>query len=269
MSVPLFDTSAITEMYAMFWGCRLLQSIPLYDTSSVTDMDSMFESCQSLVCIPELDTSNVTWMYGMFDYCYSLPCVPLLDTSLVESMEIMFNYCVSISCLPSFNTASLTRIFQMFMFCPSLTSIPVLDFSKVAGYSGMYLTFSTCHGLFKVPDFDTGLVNSIRALFEFCESLTIIPALDCSSVGSGQPGSNTFVRVSNAVSKCKMYNRKYGVNTEQYNNKPLSAAALNDIFTNLGTAIGTQYVVITGCYGAADLACDRTIATAKGWTMIG
>jgi hypothetical protein len=66
-----------------------------------------------------------------------------------------------------------------------------------------------------------------------------------------------------------MYNRKYGVNTEQYNNKPLSAAALNDIFTNLGTATGTQYVVITGCYGAADPACDRTIATAKGWTVIG
>ena len=48
----------------------------------------------------------------------------------------------------------------------------------------------------------------------------------------------------------------------------MSAAALNEMFTILPTVVG-QTVTITGNYGALDPACDRSIATAKDWTVIG
>ncbi|MDJ0338273.1 hypothetical protein [Cryobacterium sp. PH31-O1] len=45
----------------------------------------------------------------------------------------------------------------------------------------------------------------------------------------------------------------------------LSAEALNEVFTNLGTARNGATITITGNPGTAT--CDRTIATAKGWTV--
>ena len=49
-------------------------------------------------------------------------------------------------------------------------------------------------------------------------------------------------------------------------NQSLSANALNDLFTSLGTPATTQTVTITGNPGAST--CDTTIATAKNWTVI-
>lgn len=46
----------------------------------------------------------------------------------------------------------------------------------------------------------------------------------------------------------------------------LSAAALNEIYTNLGTVTG-QTITVTGNYGISG--DDPTIATAKGWTVTG
>lgn len=46
---------------------------------------------------------------------------------------------------------------------------------------------------------------------------------------------------------------------------PLTATALNAFFTSLGTASGSQTIVVTGCIGAAT--CDTSIATAKGFTV--
>ena len=45
----------------------------------------------------------------------------------------------------------------------------------------------------------------------------------------------------------------------------LDATALNKLFTNLPTLTG-KTINITGSTGAAT--CDRTIATAKGWTVV-
>jgi len=42
------NTTGITNMEMMFYGCLHLTSIPLFDTSKVTNMDSMFERCVSV-----------------------------------------------------------------------------------------------------------------------------------------------------------------------------------------------------------------------------
>jgi hypothetical protein len=52
-----------------------------------------------------------------------------------------------------------------------------------------------------------------------------------------------------------------------YANLMLSASALNDIYTGLGTAAGAQTIDVTGNWGTAT--DDPSIATAKGWTVTG
>jgi surface protein len=56
-------------MSSMFMNCTHLVSVPLLDTSSVTDMASMFNYCVRLTSIPLFNTSACRDMYTMFDSC--------------------------------------------------------------------------------------------------------------------------------------------------------------------------------------------------------
>ena len=56
----------------MFYYCSSLTTIPLLDTSNVTNMNSMFGNCKKLTTIPLLNTSKVTSMGSMFQYCPNL-----------------------------------------------------------------------------------------------------------------------------------------------------------------------------------------------------
>ncbi|MCQ2125072.1 MAG: BspA family leucine-rich repeat surface protein [Fibrobacter sp.] len=66
------DTSSVTIMSYMFYGCTSLTSVPLFNTSKVNDMSSMFNGCTSLTNVPLFDTSNVTEMYSMFEECKNI-----------------------------------------------------------------------------------------------------------------------------------------------------------------------------------------------------
>lgn len=47
-SVPLFDTSKVTNMMDTFGGCSNLTSVPLFNTASVTTMSYMLNSCYNV-----------------------------------------------------------------------------------------------------------------------------------------------------------------------------------------------------------------------------
>ena len=66
------DTSQVTTMRKMFYGCSSLIAAPPMDTSNVTDMYEMFYGCSSLTTVPDMDTSQVTDMMYMFQSCSSL-----------------------------------------------------------------------------------------------------------------------------------------------------------------------------------------------------
>ena len=83
-------------MSGMFNSCSSITSVPLFDTSSVTNMAAMFVMCTSLTTVPLFDTSRVTDMSTMFRSCDSLITVPLLDTSSVTNMNVMFNSCATV-----------------------------------------------------------------------------------------------------------------------------------------------------------------------------
>lgn len=103
MDLARFDMSQVTNMCAMFYGCRHLTSLDLssFDTSKVTHMNAMFGSCGSLTSLDlsSFDTSQVTNMYVMFENCHSLSSLDLsnFDTSKVTNMGRMFAGCHSLN----------------------------------------------------------------------------------------------------------------------------------------------------------------------------
>ena len=70
------DTSNVTNMNNLFYGCSSLTSLDLssLDTSKVTGMSYMFSGCSSLTSLDlsNWDTSKVTIMGNMFSRCSSL-----------------------------------------------------------------------------------------------------------------------------------------------------------------------------------------------------
>ena len=141
--IPLLEIEG-TSCQDMFRGCKLLTSIPLLDTSNVTNMGRMFLGCQKLTTIPQLDTSKVTTMSNMFNSCSGITTIPLLDTSNVTTMSSMFSSCRSLTNIPQLNTSNVTTVYGMFGYCDALISLPLLNFSNVIDIR--YLFDSTSSG---------------------------------------------------------------------------------------------------------------------------
>lgn len=93
-----FDTSAVTNMGSMFYGCNFTTlDLTSFNTSAVTNMMYMFKYCSNLTTLDlsNFDTSAVTTMGGMFDNCDGLTTLDLssFDTSAVTNMMYMFYDC--------------------------------------------------------------------------------------------------------------------------------------------------------------------------------
>jgi len=264
--VPLIDTSAVTNMSGMFSQCSSLQAVPLFNTGLVNDMSSMFQNCTILQSVPLFNTASVTNMLGMFNGCAFLQSVPLFNTAAVTNMANMFDGCTSLQSVPLFNTAAVTSMSSMFNNCIILKSVPSFNTVAVTNMASM---FAGCASLKIVPLFNTSLVNGnafgggMQNMFNSCYSLQKIPLFITSAIISSARIGSMF---SNCPSLCE--GRTNGIRFSiSYANCKLSTAALNDIFTGLGTASGTQTITITYNPGAAT--CTRSIATAKGWTVTG
>ena len=144
-----YDTSYITDMVNMFYGCRSLKYLDLsgFDTSGVSNMCGMFESCRSLesLDLSGFDTSGVSNMCGMFESCSSLESLDLsgFNTSGITNMSFMFRFCSSLKSLDlsSFNTLNVTDMSWMFDKCRSLKSLDLSSFniSNVTNMDSMFL----------------------------------------------------------------------------------------------------------------------------------
>ena len=202
-----FNTSNVTNMNQMFYGCSSLTSLDLsnFNASNVTNMRYMFNTCSSLtnLDLSNFNTSKVTDMARMFYYCLSLTSLDLssFNTSKVTDMERMFNNCSSLTSLDlsnfntsnvtnmswvfsdcsslisldlsGFNTSQLTSMADMFYKCSSLTSLDLSSFntSKVTNMSSMFYYCSSLTSL-DLSNFNTSKVTNMSSMFSFCSSLT-------------------------------------------------------------------------------------------------
>ena len=214
-SVPQLNTAKVTDMYCTFYGCSSLATIPLLNTSKTTNMHAMFSNCSSLATIPLLQTSNATDMSQMFQYCTNLPTIPLLDTSKVTNMSYMFYGCSSLTSISQLNASKVTNMSYMFRNCTSLTSIPSLNTSQVTDMSYM---FYNCTSLTSISQLNASKVTNMNSMFQFCEILTKV---DFTRINSGCSLDDTF---NNCCSLTKL------------------------IIRNMTTAPKLQSTTFTNCY---------------------
>lgn len=135
MDLTNLDTSAVTNMESMFYGCSSVSSLDLsgLDTSKVTSMLDMFSSCFSLVSLDlsGWDTSHLKDMSGMFYDCYALTSLDLsgIDTANVADMSYLFTRCHALSSLDlsGWDTSRVVNMSHVFSDCNSLS---VLDLSS-------------------------------------------------------------------------------------------------------------------------------------------
>jgi hypothetical protein len=121
--------------------------------------------------------------------------------------------------------------------------------------------FQSCVSLVTVPFFDTSSVTNVNGMFS-TSNVNSIPAYDFSSVSSSSNFSNVF-NSAFSIARIEATGFNYTFSVLNCN---LSSAALDELYTNLPTVVG-QTITVTGNYGVD--ADDPTIATAKGWTVVG
>ena len=177
------NTSAVTDMGGMFFGCSNLTSLNLsnFNTSVVTDMRWMFKGCSSLTSLnlSNFNTSKVTNMYGMFSGCSSLTFLNIskFNTSAVTNMYGMFSDCFGLTSLnlSNFNTSAVTDMSEMFVGCSKLTSLNLSNFNT-SEVTDMSVMFKDCYGLkeLNVSNFNTSAVAYMYEMFRDCSGLKTI-----------------------------------------------------------------------------------------------
>ena len=248
-----------TNFTNMFYNCTSLETIPLLNTQSGTNFTSMFQNCHSLETIPLLNTQSGLIFTSMFQNCYSLETIPLLNTQSGTMFQGMFSTCPSLETIPLLNTQSGTNFQTMFGNCYSLKTIPLLNTQSGLTFTNM---FFTCTSLETIPLLNTINGKNIQTMFSTCSSLQSIPLLNFSAATTiGTPFSGCS-SLKQAATTAPASGSPWSVNDLN-----LSPAAINQVFANLPTGGAGRTCNITNNWGA--VGCDRTLATAKGWTTQG
>lgn len=162
-----------------------------------------------------------------------------------------------------FDLAQATNAAGMLYFWGGLKHVAIKNTSNVTDMGAMFLD---CKALEELPVLDTSSVTEMAQMFIGCGALREVEFTDCSNVISADFMLGTSVAETQAASLERLILPGLTRGFELQNTQ-MSASALNDFFDSLGTASGSQTINITGAPGAAT--CDKSIATAKGWTITG
>ena len=155
-------------------------------------------------------------------------------------------------------TTGLASGVSIFWSCNGLRAIAGTAWcSSISDFTTM---FYGCSSLQSVPAFDTSAGTNFTGMFQNCSSLQSVPALDTSA------GTN-FASMFNAcpsLQSAPLSGTRYSIS---YASCLLQAAALDAIYTGLGTAAGAQTITVSGNPGTGG--DTPSIATGKGWTVSG
>jgi len=146
----------------------------------------------------------------------------------------------------------------MFQAC-FISDLSNLQFRDV---TNLYLFNYLGSNLQKFPDFS--LCNSISGNLDYSfytVSIDIFPYINLTGVTTL---TNLFFSLSARILRRSLLTG--ATRSHSYANQLLDATALDEIFTNLGTAFSGSTITITGNPGASS--CTQSIATTKGWTVV-
>jgi hypothetical protein len=148
----------------------------------------------------------------------------------------------------------------MFQNCNSLADVAPIDTSLGTNFQSM---FNGCSSLKTIPLLNTSRGTVAISMLQGCSNLQEVPALNFSSVSSTINSGTIFTSVY-SIKRNQMTGLQYSVDIS---NQQLDSTALNEIYTNLGTASGAQTITVTGNWGTPN--DTPSIATGKGWTVTG
>lgn len=122
------------------------------------------------------------------------------------------------------------------------------------------LMFGNCFNIEKVS-MNVDSVTTIQSMFSNCFNIRIIELYNCENI---ETVTTWAVGVTN-VARLILQGLKVTISVANFK---LSGTAMNDLFTSLGTPATPQTIKITGNPAVSDPTTDRTIATAKNWTVV-
>jgi hypothetical protein len=278
----------VTSIASMFNGCASLTKIPNFSTGIIsgTGAQAAFGGCRNITSVPRIDYSNCTSLYQLFSACGRLGTIPPMgDTSNVTNFQQTFNACTNLKEVPDIDTSSGTGFLYTFLGCSQLTEINI-DTSSATDLRG---TFQNCFSLRKVPNFSiSGITQGPSFLtnpFYLCNSLQELPPLNFANTTSAgslitngldlqkleiQNAENLTSLPSNFLKTMRSLSRFIAPGLAvsiNLSNCYFSSEALDEIYTNLASGVVGQTITVTGNYGVSG--DDPTIATNKGWTVVG
>ena len=154
VGLQYLNTSQVTDMSSMFWGCSNLTSLDLssFNTENVTNMYGMFGGCSSLesLDLSSFNTGNVTNTYRMFGGCSSLKSLDLssFNTGNVTNMDWMFDNCnnlVRIYVGNQWSTEKVTIGDGMFYGCKNLVGGKGMWYDESEYEEPYYADYSYAH----------------------------------------------------------------------------------------------------------------------------
>lgn len=241
-------------------GCSSLEEIKLTQTGTgkVTSLATAFNSTK-IKESPAIDTSLCTNFANAFRYCDRLTNLYAYNYSSATTLASMLEGCSSLKSVPNFNiTASCTSLSALCNNCWSLEKAPT--FSNSSGVTNITNLLGTCKSITTIPSYIFGTITGMMSSpFTTMDSLQVMPNI---TVGSSYTANASFVVNSYSLKRMLMPLRF----TFSVANAKMSATALNEMYSILPTVTG-QTVTVTGNYGVSG--DDPTIATAKGWTVVG
>jgi hypothetical protein len=230
---------------------RHLERFTLESLPNQYDFTRFFRYCTALRCVEFGDDVVIGDCTRMFEGCSALRAAPALDLGDAYTLTYMFSGCTGLAHVPAYDTGSCDNFQGMFYGCTSLESVPLFDSSFVANFSSM---FYGCTNLKRLPDFDFSSATTVASMLYSCVSLPEIPAWNLSNVTT----ATDFAAGCSSLQRSQVS----GITrSHSYYNGSLSYTALNEIFTNLGTA--ALGAVIT--YSGNGSVGDPSIFIAKGW----
>ena len=215
--------------------------------------DGMFRDMAMLREV-DLGGAQPTSLANWFNGCELLEKITGLDTSLVTLFNLAFYNCRLLRDFSWISFAQATDLSSAFTGCLELKTI-IINSPTITSISG---TFEGCRSLRRaeviVPN-ATAAANCFRG----CPVLT-----DVTLHTKATTARTSVYSTSNMVSWINDLSGSTAALSVASCN--LNAAALNRIFTDLGT-VTSGTITITSTPGAAT--CNRSLATAKGWTVTG
>jgi surface protein len=261
-----FVKSNVTSLSSMFGQATRLQSIDMsdWDTSNVTEIGAMFTNCKFLesVNMSKLKFGELTYIINLFSGCSRLTgdlVLPEMNISKCTSLQNVFYNCKcsKIIGIENWDTSNITTIYQMFSSC----GITELDISKwdLSKVTTMSQTFGSCYYLINLSEIDASNTKDVSYMFTSCRELTNFGGLK--NLGQGYLTTNS--------ANYSSYKLDLSASTKLTEQSIINV--LNKLYDIKTKGCKTQQVVL-GSTNIAKLTSTEgqealTNAQAKGWTV--